>query len=63
MCKFLAVQSKTEGMAASVRVVFEHPLLSACLHVQSIMCHPECNSVVNSAIPNVYGHSIIRAFQ
>ena len=25
MCKFRAVQSKTEGMAASVRVFFEHP--------------------------------------
>ena len=25
MCKFCAVQSKTEGMAASVRVFFEHP--------------------------------------
>ena len=27
MCKFRAVQSKTEGMAASVRVFFEHPSL------------------------------------
>ena len=25
MCKFRAVQSKTEGMAASVRIFFEHP--------------------------------------
>ena len=25
MCKFRAVQSKTEGMATSVRVFFEHP--------------------------------------
>ena len=25
MCKFRAVKSKTEGMAASVRVFFEHP--------------------------------------
>ena len=25
MCKFRAVLSKTEGMAASVRVFFEHP--------------------------------------
>ena len=25
ICKFRAVQSKTEGMTASVRVFFEHP--------------------------------------
>ena len=25
MCKFLAFQSKTEGMAASIRVFLEHP--------------------------------------
>ena len=30
MCKFHARQSKTEGMAASVRVFLEHPLYFVC---------------------------------
>ena len=38
MCKFRAVQSKTEGMAASVRVFFEHP---------SYICHEQGRHFVN----------------
>ena len=56
MCKFHARQSKTEGMAASVRVFLEHPsynvvslkktlypLLSTCITQE--MSHHDCKIV------------------
>ena len=50
MCKFHARQSKTEGMAASVRVFLEHPSYS---FITYILCTWNC-MITKTASPNSF---------